>query len=356
MRTLDRYIGRTFLAACLLILAVLAVLLSLFELIAQLEDVGRGGYGLGSALGYVLCTLPGRLLDLLPVATLLGGIVALGLLNDRGEIVAMEAAGVSRARTGAAVLGASLLLMVVAALLAELVVPGLEARARRLQAAGIAADEGVTLTGEGFWMRRGRTYIHAGRMLGTGVAADLDLFTFDGENRLQSAIRARRAVLEADGRWLLHDVEERRVAEGAITVHRAASQPMGEFLRVDQVGLLGLPPASLSTPDLLRSIEALEQSGQNADRYAIALWRKLGMPLGTGAMALLALSFVFGPTRGVGAGSRVALGTFVGIVLYFFDQMSIQWGLLLNLSPALTALAPFVLIGAVAGLRLRRIG
>ena len=196
MRTLDRYIGRTFLAACLLILAVLAVLLSLFELIAQLEDVGRGGYGLGSALGYVLCTLPGRLLDLLPVATLLGGIVALGLLNDRGEIVAMEAAGVSRARTGAAVLGASLLLMVVAALLAELVVPGLEARARRLQAAGIAADEGVTLTGEGFWMRRGRTYIHAGRMLGTGVAADLDLFTFDGEGRLQSAIRARRAVLE----------------------------------------------------------------------------------------------------------------------------------------------------------------
>ncbi len=146
------------------------------------------------------------------------------------------------------------------------------------------------------------------------------------------------------------------MAEGAITVHRAASQPMGEFLRVDQVGLLGLPPASLSTPDLLRSIEALEQSGQNADRYAIALWRKLGMPLGTGAMALLALSFVFGPTRGVGAGSRVALGTFVGIVLYFFDQMSIQWGLLLNLSPVLTALAPFVLIGAVAGLRLRRIG
>jgi lipopolysaccharide export system permease protein len=346
MRTLDRYIGRTFLTACLLILAVLAVLLSLFELIAQLEDVGRGGYGLGSALVYVLCTLPGRLLDLLPVATLLGGIVALGLLNDRGEIVAMEAAGVSRARTGAAVLGASLLLMAVAALLAELVVPGLEARARRMQ----------TLTGEGFWVRRGRTYIHAGRMLGTGVAADLDLFTFDGEGRLQTAIQARRAVLEADGRWLLREVEERRVADGAITVHRAASRPMGEFLRVDQVGLLGLPPASLSTPDLLRSIEALEQSGQNADRYAIALWRKLGMPLGTGAMALLALSFVFGPTRGVGAGSRVALGTFVGIVLYFFDQMSIQWGLLLNLSPVLTALAPFVLIGAVAGLRLRRIG
>ena len=355
MRTLDRYIARTFLAACLLIMAVLAVLLSLFELIAQLEDVGRGGYGLGSALLFVLLTLPGRLLDLLPVATLLGGIVALGLLNDRGEIVAMEAAGVSRARTGAAVLGASLLLLCTAALLAELVVPGLEARARRMQAAGLAVDEGVTLTGEGFWVRRGQTYIHAGRMLGTGVAADLDLFTFASDGRLQTAVHARRAVLAADGRWLLREVVERRVADGAITVHRVASRPMGEFLRVDQVELLGLPPASLSTPDLLRSIEVLEQSGQNADRYAIALWRKLGVPLSTGAMALLALSFVFGPTRGVGAGYRVALGTFVGIVLYFFDQMSIQWGLLLNLSPVLTALVPFVLIGSVAALRLRSI-
>ena len=354
MNTLDRYIGRTFLGACLLILGVLAVLLSLFELIAQLEDVGRGGYGLGSALLYVLCTLPGRLLDLLPVATLLGGIVALGLFNDRGEIVAMEAAGVSLPRICAAVLGASLLLMLGAGLLAELVVPAMEARARSAQVQETAADQGVTLTGEGLWMRRGPTYIRAGRILGQGLAADLDLFTFDEAGRLQTAIQARTAVLQADGRWLLQEVVERRVRDGSVTTRRVDRLPLADFLRADQVGLLGLPPASLSTSDLRRTIEVLRQSGQDADRYAIALWRKLGVPLSTLAMALLALSFVFGPTRGVGAGYRVAIGTFVGIVLFFFDQMSVQWGLLLNLSPMVTALLPFVLISGVAALRLRR--
>ena len=349
MNILDRYLGRTFLGACLLILGVLAVLLSLFELIAQMEDVG-----LGRALLYVLLTLPGRLLDLLPVATLLGGIVALGLFNDRGEIVAMEAAGVSAPRICAAVLGASLLLMLAAGLLAELVVPAMEARARRMRVQEVAADLGVTLPGEGFWVRRGPTFIHAGRMLGQGIAADLDLFTFDPAGRLQTAIQARTAVLQADGRWQLREVVERRIMDGAIFTQQVASLPLADFLRADQVGLLGAPPGSLSIPDLRRYIEVLQQSGQDADRYAIALWRKLGVPLNTLAMALLALSFVFGPTRDVGADYRVAIGTFVGIVLCFFDQMSVQWGLLLNLSPMLTALLPFALIGGVAGLRLRR--
>ena len=72
MRILDLYIGRTFLTYCLLIMLVLAVLLSLFELIAQLDDVGKGSYRLPDALLFVFLTLPKRILDLLPITTLLG--------------------------------------------------------------------------------------------------------------------------------------------------------------------------------------------------------------------------------------------------------------------------------------------
>jgi lipopolysaccharide export system permease protein len=72
-------------------------------------------------------------------------------------------------------------------------------------------------------------------------------------------------------------------------------------------------------------------------------------------MVLLSLSFVFGSTRSTSAGTRIILGTFVGIVLYFIDQMSMQWGLLLNLNPFITAMTPVLLISSIAFARLRKV-
>ena len=98
MRKLDIYIGRRFLNYFLLIIFLLMVLFSLFELLSQLDDVGTGSYQLKNALAYVALTLPKRLLDVMPISTLLGGILSMGMLADHGELVAMEAAGISTLR------------------------------------------------------------------------------------------------------------------------------------------------------------------------------------------------------------------------------------------------------------------
>jgi len=355
MRKLDVYIGRTFLTYCLLIMLVLAVLLSLFELIAQLDDVGKGSYRLPDALLFVLLTLPKRILDLLPITTLLGGIVAMGTMADHGEIVGMEAAGISVPRICTTVFVTSMLLMLTAGILAELVVPAMERQARKSHAQAISSDEGIDLSREGFWVRRGNSYIHVEKMLKEGVAAGLDIFRFDDRKQLRTYTHAKNAVLRDNRQWLLHDVTERTIDDGEITTRQLPTLAMDTFLSADQVGVLGLPPYSLSTPDLIRYIETLKESGQDTDPYAIALWRKISVPLATGAMALLALSFVFGSTRSVSAGYRMTIGSLVGIGLYFVDQMSVQWGLLLNLSPVVTAMLPVLLISAITVVRLRQV-
>ena len=62
------------------------VLFSLFELLSQLDEVGKGSYQMSDAFIFVALTLPKRLLDLMPISTLLGGIIALGLLADHGNL------------------------------------------------------------------------------------------------------------------------------------------------------------------------------------------------------------------------------------------------------------------------------
>lgn len=354
MRILDLYIGRTFLTYCLLIMLILAVLLSLFELITQLDDVGKGSYRLHNALFFVFLTLPKRILDLLPITTLLGGIVAMGTLADHGEIVGMEAAGISVPRICITVLVTSMLLMLTAGILAEFVVPAMEQQARKSHAQAISSDDGIDLSREGFWVRRGNDYIHVEKMLREGVAANLDIFRFDDQKNLRSYTHAHYAVLQDNRQWILHNITQRTINDGEMTTRQLPTLAMDTFLSSEQVSILGLPPYSLSTPDLIRYIETLRESGQDADQYSIALWRKLSVPLATVAMALLSLSFVFGSTRSISAGYRIAIGSFVGIVLYFADQMSIQWGLLLNISPFGTAMLPVLLISGITFVRLRK--
>ena len=354
MRILDFYIGRSFLRHFTLIATILLTLFSLLELITQLDDVGKGSYHLSDALQFVALTFPKRLLDLMPISTLLGGLLALGMMADHGELVAMEASGVSTRRIGGTALATGMVLMVLAGILAELLVPGMEQMARNSRAQALSETD-ITLTRQGFWARSGERYVHVDKMLSHGLAADISLFSFDKTGNLQSFIHAENGHLGNDGSWNLTGITEKTVANNEVTTTRRQELALEFFLSADQVRVLELPPYSLSTPDLVRYIEALRQSGQNPDQYKIALWRKFTIPLTTGAMVLLSLSFVFGSTRSVSAGYRITSGTLSGIILYFSDQILIQWGMLLKLPSGITALLPVLLISGIALTRLRNV-
>jgi len=353
MKTLDRYIGSSFLRSFGLIICILLVLFSFFELVSQLNDAGKGNYQISDVIVFICLTLPRRMLDLMPISTLLGGIVALGLLADQGELLAMQAGGMSVRRICLSVLATGASLMLVTLILAELVVPPMDelARTRRSRA---LSDTGVTVTKQGFWARRGDSYIHVGKTLHAGLAADVEIFETDAEGRLEKFTHAREANILENNQWLLRGVTSKTFSEQGIVTRQVASLALDSFLSSDQVDILELPASSLSAADLYRYIGAMKKSGQNADRYALALWRKLSLPLTTGAMILLALPFIFGSSRKVTAGKRIVIGSFVGIALYFADQLAVHLGLLLSLHPVITAMAPVVLISGIAGWQMRR--
>ena len=354
MKTLDRYIGSSFLQSFGLIICILLVLFSFFELLAQLDDIGKGSYQVSDVIVFICLTLPRRMLDLMPISTLLGGIIALGLLADHRELLAMQAGGMSARRICLSVLATGSILMLVTLMLAELVVPPMDELARTRRSLALS-DTGVTVTKRGFWARRGNSYIHVGKTLYGGTATDIDIFETDAEGRLKTFTHAREANILDNNQWLLRGITLKTFTEQGIATRQIASLALDSFLSSDQVDILELPAGSMSAFDLHRYIRAMKESGQNADRYALALWRKLSQPLTTGAMILLALPFIFGSSRKVTAGKRVVIGSFVGIALYFADQLAVHLGLLLSLHPVITAMAPVVLISGIAFLQLRRV-
>jgi lipopolysaccharide export system permease protein len=72
-------------------------------------------------------------------------------------------------------------------------------------------------------------------------------------------------------------------------------------------------------------------------------------------MVLLAIPFVFGLLRLASAGQRMMIGSVVGVAFHLVSQIVARVGLLLNLSPAFTALAPVAVVLAVAAWLFRRV-
>jgi len=354
MKTLDRYIGSSLLRSFALIIVILVTLFSFLELMSELDDVGKGSYQLKDVFFFIGLTLPRRILDLMPISTLLGSVIALGLLADHGELLAMQAGGVSVQRICWSVFAAGTILILLTGLLAEMVVPPMDQLARRRRAMAISGT-GFTFTKQGFWARRGSDYIHVGRTVSGGTVADLDIFETDGGGNLKIFLHAREATIRDNGQWILREITRKTFSELGISTQQLPRLTLDSFLSSEQVDVLDIPPDSLSSPDLYRYIGALRKSGQNADRYTLALWRKLGLPLTTGAMVLLSLPFTFGSTRRISAGRRIMMGCFVGIVFYFGDQVISHLGLLLSLNPIITAMIPPVLISGIALWKLRQV-
>ena len=74
MLKIDRYIMTQFVTGIIPAVLLLVALFSFMTLAEELEDVGKGSFTLPDALMVVFLTSPKRIVELLPISTLLGGI------------------------------------------------------------------------------------------------------------------------------------------------------------------------------------------------------------------------------------------------------------------------------------------
>jgi lipopolysaccharide export system permease protein len=181
------------------------------------------------------------------------------------------------------------------------------------------------------------------------------VFQRDKAGRLEAVIHASEVEIDPTGNWRLKNVLQKDFSEGGVTERHMESLTMDNLLGPEQVVLQEIPPESLSPSDLYHYANTLRAQGQNAERYERELWRKLAMPFATGAMILLSLTFVFGPTRGSGAGRRIVTGLMVGIGVKLASDILNDLGHLAAIHPAIPALAPAAAAAAFAVWRLRTV-
>ncbi len=353
MLKLDRYIMQRFLLGILPVLLLLLALFSFMALAEELEDIGKGSFTLPDALMVVFLTTPKRIVELLPVTALLGGLLGLGAMANNRELIAIRSGGLSKIRIARTVTALALMLGACITLLQFAIVPGFEREAAALRGQALQGAETGSGNLSAFWTRHDGYLLRIGSVKSDRTLENIEIYSNDDRGRLARLVQAKNALHAGQKNWLLIDVTDTRFQGAKVREARQGSLLWSNLLSEEQAAVLVLPLEALAPNDLLATIGNMRQNRLDTHQYEIVFWQQVSLLPGLLAMALLSLPFLLGSVRSVSASQRVMLGGLIGIGFYLLQQLSGHFASLLGLNPALIILAPpFILLAiAIAAIR-----
>lgn len=382
MRLIGGYLIREISLGILAVLVGFLALFAFFDLINELDDIGRVGYRLQHAVIYVLLGLPGHVYELMPVAALIGCIYALAQFAQSSEFTAMRAAGMSRLMALRSIIGIGVVLAILTALAGEWVAPVAEQLAQKLRLSVLGASQGGTFR-SGLWIKdsvrdaNGRAvrlrFVNIGNLTPDGKLERIEIHEFDPGFRLSSVIRAQSGVYrppragndDVPSAWTLAGVEETQFDVGTgssgiealrARVVRAPERLWQSDLNPGILAVLTIAPDRMSAWSLWRYTSHLRDNGQNAGRYELALWKKIVYPVAIIVMLMLALPFGYLQARAGGIGLRLFLGILLGVGFYFMNGLFSNLGLLNTWPPWLAVSIPSLVAFVLALAMLSRVG
>ena len=350
---LFRYIAREILAASLLVLAALLALFFFFDLIRELDDLGRGNYRLTSMLGYISLNQPTHAYVLLPAASLIGTLFALARMSEQSEITVMRASGFSLGQMALHVGGAGLILAMLTLGLGELVVPYTEEAAKglRLKATrSIVAREFRS----GFWVKDDRSFVNIQDVTPETELLNLRIYEFDSAFRLTAISRAEKGVYAGPDKWTLSNVELTRFVGERAVLERLPVATWTSVLTPDILSVLKIVPERMSALNLRAYIEHLRENRQKSTRYEIAFYNKVLYPVAAIAMMVLAIPFALGSARAGGVGLKIVLGILIGLAFYFGGRLFSHVGVLNDWPAFASAGLPLMIVVLIATAALHR--
>lgn len=344
----ERHLGREIYAATLLVAAAFLALFAFFDLVHELGEVGRGGYQMVHALGYVALTLPGRTYEILPIAVLIGTLYALTVLARHSEITVLRASGLSTRRLLASLARIGMLFVAITLLIGEFVAPPAEKAAQRLrlQAQGAMVAQEFR---SGLWVKDGLSFINVRNVRPDASLDGVRVYDFDTGFSLRSITEAERAEYSGGGEWQLREIVRTQFEDDRASVVRLSAEVMKSRLNPELVSVLMVVPERMSLFTLYQYVNYLGDNRQKTERYQIALWKKLVYPLATLVMMVLALPFAYTQDRMGAVSLRVFSGIMLGIGFHMLNGLFSSLGVINNWTPFTSAIAPSVLFLLAAG-------
>lgn len=357
--TLSVYLGRQFLAASGLVLAVFAVITILVDGMELIRRSYNKDVPFRIIVEMVLLKLPYTMQEIIPFAVLLGGILTFARLTRTSELVVARASGISAWQFLLPALATSFAIGVLVVTIFNPLASVMLRRSEHLENTYFESSGNLlSVSSSGLWMKQankegeGRLVIHALRASQEDLRLyDVTVFAFQADNRFAYRVDAESAQLEK-GYWHLK--------QALITAPDKLAEHQDDYVIKTDINMGQLQdsfasPETLSFWELPSFIKVLKAAGFSALRHRFYWHSVLSVPLLLCAMVFIAAAFSLSPPRQGKTGILMVGGIGVGFLIHFFSGLVSALGMSGSVPIVLAAWAPVgisVLIGAALMLHL----
>ncbi len=370
----ERYFAKQIYVSFGFILFALVALFLFFDVLSELGSV-NAKYTLPLALLHVLLKAPSRMVEIIPIAGLIGSIYVFAMMASQSEFTIFRVAGLDIKRSLLTLGKVSLPIVVFTLLISEVLGPYAESLSERIRMQAL----GSTFSSQfrsGVWVkdqlrdsdgsgpiRPGVRYVNVGAIDQNDQIRQIRMYEFDPNYRLLSIRSAASGRFDTRGIWELNDVSETRFTEKRSNdpldaVYSAQTKVIPKLSLESQVtpqilNVLLISPEKMSIVSLGRFILHLQDNKQDMQRHAIAFWKKVIYPFIIFVMLALALPFAFMKIRSGSLGIKVFGGIMLGMSFQLFNTLFSSIGLLGALPAFFTAIFPPLVYLVLAFLALK---
>ena len=370
----ERYFAKQIYASFGFILFALVALFLFFDVLSELGSV-NAKYTLSLALLHVLLKVPSRMVEIIPIAGLIGSIYVFAMMASQSEFTIFRVAGLDIKRSLFTLGKVSLPIVVFTLLISEVLGPYAESLSERIRMQAL----GSTFSSQfrsGVWVkdqlrdsdgsgpiRPGVRYVNVGAIDQNDQIRQIRMYEFDPNYRLLSIRSAASGRFDNRGIWELNDISETRFTEKRSNdpldaVYSAQTKVIPKLSLESQVtpqilNVLLTSPEKMSIVSLGRFILHLQDNKQDLQRHSIAFWKKLIYPFIIFVMLALALPFAFMKIRSGSVGIKVFGGIMLGMSFQLFNTLFSSIGLLGALPAFFTAIFPPLVYLVLAFLALK---
>lgn len=368
MKTARRYIASEIYRSTIAVTLVLVGLFMFFDMIDSLDNVNER-FTFGALIGMQILQIPTRLYDLLPIALLIGSIVALAGLAQRNELVVLRVSGVSSLNLLSMLWIATIPIMIFSFILSEGLTPYAESKTGQLNLQLLGKSSGARMN-SGYWFREPvgdgeLRFINIAQISSESEVENIRIYNFDATGKFKELLLADKGSfqdnkLQLSNLQLIHTEFDLETAlndpdapvEPLSTQRHLESYIIDTSLNQERLLASELQPDRMSILGLLDYIQYLDENHLQSNRQVVALWRKGVYPFTLLVMITLAAPISFMQTRKGGAGLKIFGGILIGVVFFMINQLALNIGMLNNLPPWLTALAPNTIALVIASFAL----
>jgi lipopolysaccharide export system permease protein len=346
---LPRYVGATFVQIVAVCFAALFVGYLLVDVLERLEWFARHHATAIEAVRFYGARSPLLMSRVGPVSLLAAAALTVSQLERRGELVAMQACGLSVLRSLAPISAVALLAAPAYFFLSDSIVPRTNALADYLKVTEIKRDESDEPSSRFVWYRAGGSLLQADRMdREQGVASDVTIYELDDRGFPRARIDAREARELGGGEWELEDPRRVEISGfGVSNVAAATRVQLGERIEA-------IDPMHLDVRALAGAIRHAREDGYGTTILETDLQARLAAPFACILLPSVVVAGALGGRRARSASRGLLLAAALAIGFELVGDLSLSLGYGERISPLVAAWAPVGLLGLiVAGLSWR---